>query len=287
MRSNFKIQIDVEKEGKNMKNKIKVIIVYHSGSGSTKTIAEIYHKQLLQGYQVDMSPINLEYDYKRLNAYDFIIFAFPTYHCAPSTSMMDFIHSMPVFENNKKSFAFTTCGLYSGNALRRFIKACEPKNIEVGGSAVYRGPASDGALLLPPVSLMFHYQKNIIHKIKSDINQIAQLILADSHKTNYPRFKLHAILNYPNEMIGKLYKHKIKVLEAYCIHCNKCINNCIRHCWVKGDKIPKYEKDNCEFCFRCVHHCPKGAIVLSKSTQNKPKLDEKFYNNLKEKLKRN
>lgn len=266
-----------------MNNKYRVLILYHSGAGSTKALAEIYYEKL-NSYLVDISSINLEYNYENLQAYDFFIFAFPTYHCEPSSSMMEFIKDMPVFNEIKRGFTFTTCGLYSGNTLREFIKECSLKNIELCGYSVYRSPATDGALLLPKIPIMFNYEKNIVDKIRSDINKIKEIIEADIDNIKYPPFKLYSILNYPNKVLGKAYKHNIRLLKEHCVNCNKCINNCIRHCWERGKDYPKYDINNCEFCFRCIHHCPNEAIILSAKTRKKPKLDEEFYNRLKEKI---
>lgn len=108
-----------------------ILILYHSGAGSTKTLGEIYHKLLAVHCSVDIEPISLEYDYTRLSQYDFFVFAFPTYHCDLSASMLAFIEKMPQFTKKTRGFAFTTCGLYSGNTLRTFIKACSTKNIGI------------------------------------------------------------------------------------------------------------------------------------------------------------
>lgn len=261
----------------------KILILYHSGAGSTKTLSEIFYK-MLDSYPVDISPINLEYDYRTLRNYSFIIFAFPTYHCSPSLSMMEFINNMPVFDEPQKAFAFTTCGLYSGNTLREFIHGCMPKNIVIGGCSIYRAPASDGALLLPPLSFMFRYERNIVHNITKDIDNIENIIRSDHIENIYPHYKLYTILNYPNKILGKSFKPKIKLLNSDCVNCGKCVDGCIRHCWVKGTKHPEYNGANCEFCFRCIHHCPKGAIEISEKTKTRCKLNDDFYKFLKEEI---
>lgn len=266
-----------------MNSKYKLLILYHSGAGSTKTIAEIYCEKL-NPYYVDICSIDLEYDYKKLMDYDFFIFAFPTYHCEPSTSMLEFVRNIPVFSERKRAFVFTTCGLYSGNALRRFIRECSIKNITTCGYSKYRAPATDGVLLLPPIRMMFKYEKNITHKIRADIDRVKEIIETDIDKIEYPPFKLYTILNYPNKVLGKAYKHNIKLLEEYCVKCNKCINSCIRNCWREGTEYPDYNVNNCEYCFRCVHHCPNEAIILSAKTRKKIKFNEKFYSNLKKEI---
>ncbi|MFT5873240.1 MAG: flavodoxin [Clostridium sp.] len=266
-----------------MDDKHKLLILYHSGAGSTKTIAEIYYKKL-DSYFIDISSIDLEYDYKKLQNYTLFIFAFPIYHCSPSSSMMEFIENMPVLDETKKAFAFTTCGLYSGNALREFIKKCSSKNININGYSVYKAPATDGTLILPPIPFMFDFEKNIACKIKVDIKKIEEIIKTDTSKVQCPSFKLYTILNYPNKILGKTFKHRLQLSKENCVNCNKCANNCIRKCWNIVGGYPQYDVENCEFCFKCVHHCPNGAIILSSKTKTKIKLNEKFYENLKEKI---
>jgi formate hydrogenlyase subunit 6/NADH:ubiquinone oxidoreductase subunit I len=82
--------------------------------------------------------------------------------------------------------------------------------------------------------------------------------------------------------LGKTFKHRLQLSKKNCVNCNKCANNCIRKCWNTVGEYPQYEVENCEFCFKCVHHCPNGAITLSSKT--KIKLNEKLYENLKEKI---
>lgn len=259
----------------------KILVLYHSGAGSTKTLAEIYYKKL-NPYFSDISSISLNFDYKKLGNYDFLIFAFPTYHCEPSSSMLEFIENMPMFQQPKRAFAFTTCGIYSGNSLRIFIKKILNKNVVVCGYSTYRAPATDGALILPAVPFMFNYEKEIALKIKLDINRTRQIIESKTAVLKYPRFKLYTILNFPNKVFGKAYKHDIKLLEEYCKRCDKCINNCIRNCWEQGEMYPQHNNKNCEFCFRCVHQCPSEAIIISAKTRKKRKFNDKFYKDLQE-----
>lgn len=262
--------------------KSKIIILYHSGAGSTRVICEIY-QEVLNKYEVDLQATRVISDYKALEKYDFIIFAFPTYHCSPSKSMLQFIADMPSFHQPKKAYIVTTCGLYSGNSLKKFINEAAKKNIVSTGYAVYRSPATDASLLLPSLPFYYTYEKKIAIKIKEDIKRIEDNIESDTINQKTPKYSLLAIMNYPNEILGKLYKHKLKINNE-CVACNHCVNICERKCWVSDSKYPKYHGDNCEFCFRCIHQCPKGAIIISNKTKNRTKLTTSFYNNLKQQI---
>ncbi|MBP2027166.1 flavodoxin/formate hydrogenlyase subunit 6/NADH:ubiquinone oxidoreductase subunit I [Acetoanaerobium pronyense] len=262
----------------------KILILYHSGAGSTKTLAEIYLEKLGKYYQTDIEPISLEYDYKKMLKYDFLILGFPTYHCEPSLSMTEFINNMPKFENEIRGFAFTTFGLYSANTMRIFIKEAIKKNLIINESSIYRAPATDGALLLPSFSFMFRYEKNIKSRLEEDIFNIKKLLKKRKIKVNIPRFKIYSILNYPNKFLGKKYKRSFKIEKTTCIKCGICSANCIRNCWADDGGFPLHIKYDCEFCYRCIHHCPKESILLSSKTKNKPKLNQEFYRKLKDEI---
>ena len=108
----------------NYKNKQKsILIVYHSGSGSTRTIAEVFKTKLSHSYAVDIVQVGPNPDYQIMADYDFLLFGFPTYHCRPSTSMLEFVENMPVrVGGQQKAFVFITYGLYTGNCLRIFMR---------------------------------------------------------------------------------------------------------------------------------------------------------------------
>lgn len=74
----------------------RILIIYNSGAGSTKTIAEVYYS-LLSEYRIDIMPVKTPFDYSVLNGYDLIIFGFPCYHCDLSGLMKDFVNKMRLF----------------------------------------------------------------------------------------------------------------------------------------------------------------------------------------------
>lgn len=167
----------------------KILIIYHSGAGSTKTIAEIYDK-LLDKYETDILPVNPSFDYTLLDKYDLLILGFPCYHCEASSLMNEFINKMPVLPQKKKAFTFVTYGLYAGNTLRGFIKKCRSKNIFIQDYADYRSPATDGSLLLPAFKLMYTYEKKIATNILKDIRKVKDILSTVNFNYKLPHFKL-------------------------------------------------------------------------------------------------
>ncbi len=162
-------------------NSYKMLILFHSGSESTKTVGEVFRHKLSKSYTVDMVQVSPDLDHQIIFDYDFLLSGSPTYHCRPSTSMTDFIDRMPGLDSPKMAFALITCGLYTGNCLRILIQRLWEKNIITVGHLQVRGPASDGALLFPSwLSPMFKYEKNTRKKIEESVSEIGDLSRAQT-----------------------------------------------------------------------------------------------------------
>ncbi len=69
----------------------KVLILYHSGSGSTKLISEVLSEKMSETFETDLLIVSSSFDYQQIENYDLLIFGFPTYSCQPSLSMKEFV----------------------------------------------------------------------------------------------------------------------------------------------------------------------------------------------------
>ncbi len=254
----------------------KYLILYHSGTGSTKLIAELFYISLKPYLNIEITSIEGISDFLFLEKYDGFIFGFPTYHASPSKSMQEFMEKIPEFSKKKKSFVFTTCGLYSANSLRIFAKSCRSSNIILVHTASYRCPASDGALIAPKMKVWFKFEKKLKKKMGKDVSIILKEFSKDSILSTVPRFKFYSILNYPNKFAGLKFKRKIKLIPNRCTKCNKCIKNCPHNCFSLDEcNYPVHQVSNCENCYRCIHNCPQKALSF-----NENKVVEKQMNTL-------
>ena len=263
----------------------KILIIYHSGSGSTRTVGQVFREKLSKLYTVDMVQVGPRPNYQMLSDYDLLLFGFPTYHARPSTSMMEYVDNMPRAQAPQTAFVFTTCGLYTGNSLRILIKRLEEKNIMAAGALQIRGPASDGVLLYPSLfSLMFKYEKRAAEKISQAVADIGRLLRSHTTRPRIPAYKWYAPINDVVNFFGKRAYHKYRdglhTLGDRCTNCNLCVRNCERGCWTEGKGHPSFKPTNCEFCLECVHNCPQQAIVFSDKLKDAPRLDRAFYRDL-------
>lgn len=264
----------------------KILILFHSGSGSTRTVSEVFRKKLSKSYTVDMIQVSPNPDYQVLSKYDFLLFGFPTYHCRPSTSIMEYVGNMPSIGSLQTAFVFTTCGLYTGNGLRMLIKKLQEKRIITIGYLEIRGPASDGALLYPSSLLfMFEYEKRAGEKIEKAVSGIEDSLRSHTTESRIPAYKWYVPINNVGSFFGERvyngYRDGLCILSDVCTNCNLCVKNCERGCWTKGEEQPSFTPMNCEFCLECVHNCPKKAIIFSEKMKGKPRLNKAFYRRLK------
>jgi len=259
----------------------KILLLYQTGSGSTKMIGKIFKSRLDRFHDIEMQQINLNYYYNKLLDYDFIILGFPTYFWEPSTSLSEFVSKMPVYERRLKAFVFTTYGLYNGNSLRILIKKLYRKNVISVAHTGIKGPASDYFVFPASMSSMFKYERHLSEKIDNLVNKINEQIKTAKISYKIPAFKLYVPINntlkYPGKKYFYYYRDRLHNLEDRCINCNLCVNNCQFNCWTEGENFPGYNSEKCEFCLGCVHNCPKKAIIFSKQMIDKTRFNKKFY----------
>jgi flavodoxin/ferredoxin len=267
--------------------KYRILIAYHSGSGSTRTISEILRDKLSNYYKIDFVKICQDFDYMKLPHYDLVLLGYPTYYFKPSYSTLEFVEKMPVFKNKIHFFLFTTYGLYSGNSIRTLVKVLAERNAIINGYSQIRGPASDGVLLLPSfLRLFFKYERKVNIKIDRMVRTIKESLIESGKILRIPLPRWYSPVTglFSKQIQGinySAYKRNLNVLDDRCNNCNICVNNCIRNSWEKGKNKPIINIDKCEFCLKCVHNCPTRAIIFSEKMKDSPRLDKTFYNELK------
>ena len=269
----------------------RILVIHHSGSGSTRTIAEVICDKLSGSFDVEIAPITIrsDFDFKKIQDADMIVFGSPTFNCRPSRSMLEFIERVPKQKFPKRGYIFMTCGLYLSNAMRILAKRLYDKNIVTLGYERFRGPGSDGALLFPSsIKFIFRYERGVKEKIEKVLSDIEGGLKVEAKRPKMPVYSWYAPINdifsYFGEKTYKKYSRNIHVVSERCKNCNTCVKGCIRGCWEEGEITPSFDPENCELCLKCVHNCPEKAIAFSKAMMDRPRLNRKFYRHLKKGL---
>jgi ferredoxin/flavodoxin len=247
----------------------KILILYFSGAGATKKVAELLCVSLPQTCKVDIFSFEQE-TACNITDYDALIVGTPVYHAAPAKIVTTYFDKIHPLEKQIPAFVFNTRGLWSFNTNRILAKQLQQKNIITIMDREYGSPASDGSLLLPFVKSFFVFEKNLQEKIDIDCADFISLLHRELLQCYIPRFRLGSILNAPNNLAGKLITITIYVHKEKCTRCGKCIANCPHKALQKNaDAYPDFIKKKCENCYRCIHHCPKMALSLSKHRRTK------------------
>lgn len=242
----------------------EVLVLYYSGVGNTKRVAEVIKSNIAARYNVDIYSVEkLPNDFD-INQYKAIIIGFPTIHSSPAKPIITFLNSVIKLENAVPTYVFTTCGLYSANSLRIFGKRCVVKNMVPIINSSYRCPSTDGILLAPFMKCLFLDEKNLYKRVEKDSFEFIKLLKMPL-RINMPRAKVYSILNHPNKLLGQRFPFKIYLHKERCIGCGKCISNCpVQAYKMDNNRFPIIDKSKCISCYRCIHHCTERALSLSK-----------------------
>lgn len=253
---------------------MNILILYYSGVGNTKMVASKILDLLNDSNEVTLVSIEKLSASLDIADFDRLVIGFPTIHAAPAQPIITFIEQIEKLNKPIPTFLFTTCGLYSANALRIFAKQCKKKNIMTILNKSYRCAATDGILIAPAMKIWYSYEKQLDKRLENDINAFIRYC-NNSLSCKIPRFKLYSILNYPNKFFGKHFSLKIYVHKSNCILCGKCETNCpVQSICKDADGYPMFDNGKCIHCYRCIHHCPKKALSLLKK---RPPLKTLYY----------
>lgn len=264
----------------------KVPILYFSGSGSTKMVAEVIAESL-SGSEIE--PVILEVSQKltpqEVALYDFFVIATPTYNARPSQLLLDFIDKLPPAHHKKAAYIIATYGLYPINCQRIVGQHLLRRGIRPVGFSGVRGPASDGSLLFSSrLSFMFNYEKRAPQKIHAMVEDIKSLAHDwQSRPTKLPAVKWYTPFDFPVNTIftrwyfRHFYRPHIRVLPDRWD--GKPIDDSYPDAWQKGsDGVPVYHPDpSHDFALRAVHRTPNKAVIFHDRMKDKPRLTPEFY----------
>jgi len=243
----------------------KILILYFSGVGATKKIADLMYTSLLQNSEVDIFSIENK-NIPNIVEYDGLIVGTPVYHGAPAKTVMDYWDKKSRLSKETLTFVYNTRGLCSLNTNRILAKKLFQKNIYVIMDKAYRSPASDGSIIAPFINRFFEFEKDIEKKIDQDCLKFLEMLNYDTPQRYIPKFSFGSIVNAPNKAAGQLITLKIHLHKDKCIKCGHCVEQCHRKVFQKDkNSYPIFTSKGCENCYRCIHHCPKTALSLSKN----------------------
>lgn len=241
-----------------------MLILYFSGVGVTEEVAKLIKHHMSGIYAIEMNSVE-EMNNCSIDDYDALIIGTPVYHAAPAKILIDYFSNIKPLAKDIPAFIYNTRALCSCNTNRILSMKIRHKNIITAMDRSYRGPATDGVLLLPFVGRFWEYEKDLEYKIKNDCNLFSKQLEEKKIERIIPSFSVSSIINAPNKLAGTFTAFRIYLHEDKCIKCGKCIKNCPYNAFgINHNGYPKFMRESCENCYRCIHHCPSKALSLNK-----------------------
>ena len=235
-----------------------MIIVYFSGTGNSKYIAEQFAKRMnINAYSIEQ---NLEFETLFKNE-DTIAFCYPIYGSCVPRIMREFVLKYKSCLNGKKLIIFCTQMLFSGDGARAFARllpGCEERVIY---AEHFLMPNNICNFSLFP---MTEREKN--KKPLKALKKLDRVCLDIQHGTVKKRG-----WNLFSTLLGKTQNIAYVKMEEQgrssfrtdesCIGCGLCAQKCPTHNleMIDGKVV---QKGNCTLCYRCVNLCPKQSCTV-------------------------
>ncbi len=196
----------------------KILILYFSGVGNTKYVAEQMYLSIKDMCSVDMKSIEEIDTNFSLSDYNRIILGTPTIHSEPAKPMQDFLQTIHKLEKPVPALLYVTYGLFPENIFIKFMNLCLVKNIIPVSYVGYRCKAIDAMLLVPSIKYFAKHEKNITKNIKRDVEKFIEQV---NPKFVKPKYRYYSLLNYPNKYIGQRFRFRIYLFiqnNAFIMH---------------------------------------------------------------------
>lgn len=236
-------------------NYVNLGIIYFSGTGNTKVLAEELGKNL------NIKPVSIEenIDFEKfLDKLDRIVIMYPIYFSVPPIILRDFIKKYEKYFENKEIISIASQMIYSGDG-GRVIEDFLPESSKLVDINHINMPNNIPNVPLLPVSPDFGNKNKTrkgLLKIKYIGNNIKNGIHRRRHSSNL------AIKMGEFQRVGGLKNEKEKQKKVFvnnnCISCGICEKVCpVNNFHIEEKAVPE---GHCVLCLRCENKCPTKSI---------------------------
>lgn len=247
---------------------MQFIIIYFSGTGNTKLIAEQIKKRLSNAeHDVKLISIEDKTGLSKINFEGTIIgFGFPVYKFTYPDNLNKALININELATNNKYFLFSTYTRFAADALYDFSKQLDRNNFTLISQAEFKCPSCGISARFPVddyeyQSVMF-FEDDIGKKIDRFVNEIIN------------NYDVKKIIRQKKSVLSYLKKEIVKNIEItkyprLAIDANKCTvcGLCTRKCpdsnlIMMQSRIDIIDNKGCLHCLRCINHCPQNAITF-------------------------
>lgn len=257
-------------------DKDKMALIYFSGTGNTKLIAN----RIAGNLKIKIINIENNYNFEKLfSEIETVIIMYPIYYSTPPIIIREFLSKYRDSLENKNILSLVTQMCFSGDGAY-VIKDYLPKSANLIYSRHIDMPSNISNLPILPFFERFFINFKIHHALKKSdkiSNEIKNGNLKTQGSTNFGH-KMGL-----SQRIGGLKKESEKRnnvwVDATCIACGICVKNCpVNNLFIENERL--HSKGHCIFCTRCENICPKKSIrvFIDKKVKYQYNIPEKFLN---------
>ncbi len=268
----------------------RAAIVYHSAAGGTRLVAELLAELLGADHEISLCGIQEAGAVPAIAAADIVVLCYPTYFLRPSRSMKEFIGRLPRLERPTPAYLVTTFELYTENSLRACGRLVQDKGMAVMGFKAIRAPGSDVTCVIPDrlTPWLYRFERRLPQKLTAAAREVRAIqdSAAQGNVTRgslpWPKWYTPLARIIQPLLDGFItWAGRIRVLPERCSDCGACVTACARGAWTRNGEGLRHDPALCELCTRCIHRCPKNAIVLRPRLKDNRRLDARLYARLK------
>lgn len=241
---------------------MKIAIVYFSGTGNTKMVAEKYRESFIeQGSECTLFELPLK-EPVDFSGFDLVGFGYPIHSFNAPQIMLKFAKSLPKKkrkEIKKRAFVLKSSGepvKMSRVSSLKLISILKKRGFEVKNEYQY----------CMPYNMIFRHTDHMAFKMWETAKKLIPLDCADILNGVERREKKMFMgafwawflrcEHWGAHLIGVGYK-----ATKTCISCGMCAKNCPAGNITMKNGKPKFG-GKCYICARCSFHCPKDCIKI-------------------------
>lgn len=241
------------------------MIIYFTGTGNSRYIAELLAKEL-NDELIDSTKLIKQGEHPEFNSVKPFVFVAPTYAWRLPRIFKDWMKNCR-FGGNKNAYFVLTCGSEMGAAGKYISRFCADIGLDYTGTAEIVMPENYIAMFKAPSA---EELLEIIAKAKEPTVKLARLI---SKGKPFEQVKTTLIDSLASGIVNScFYTFCISARKFHatdkCIACGKCTKECMLNNITLKDGKPVWGK-NCTHCMACICKCPVEAIEYGKRTKNK------------------
>ena len=240
---------------------MKALILYFSGTGNTKYVANLFSQALLaKGVSVQMRSIEEPQPIEP--GYDLLVVGCPKYYEYPAMFLLQYLRkALPTAQQQTPTLAFCTQASAAKTDFTGLAKILQQKNHELQVTKFFT-IANDLMFFggFSPTSAQ-EAQSNR-EKAAQAVPSLVEAFMSGQRQTEkvapFLRPVYHAVAAGCTATMP-LFAMKYAASDA-CIGCGLCAKSCPKSNIQMVEKRPEFGK-NCIFCTRCINLCPAHAIL--------------------------